>query len=204
MVPVLAATTGLVLALPDLTRAQDDPTAAKVTLKQGDTIIFFGDSLTALAGHDAPKEHVTEGYVRIVRRRLQETHKDQGIQVDWVATGGHTVPDLLRRVDSDVIARKPEIVVIQIGCNDARRIPKETFQTSLERLIDKLQQSGIQVDEAEDGIGRTRSKAGGCGGSTMAASSPPKDTASHHQRVQGFEPRESTTTEIRPPSRERS
>jgi hypothetical protein len=50
MVPVLAATTGLALALPDVTRAQDDPTAARVTLKQGDSIIFFGDSLTALAG----------------------------------------------------------------------------------------------------------------------------------------------------------
>jgi len=30
-----------------------------------------------------------------------------------VATGGHTVPDLLKRVDNDVIARKPTVVVIQ-------------------------------------------------------------------------------------------
>ena len=49
-------------------------------------------------------------------------HKDKDIEVDWVATGGHTVPDLLKRVDKDVIAKKPTIVVIQIGCNDARRI----------------------------------------------------------------------------------
>jgi lysophospholipase L1-like esterase len=62
-----------------------------------------------------------------------------------VATGGHTVPDLLERVDRDVIAKKPTIVVIQIGCNDARRIPKQTFETSLNRLINKLQQAGIQV-----------------------------------------------------------
>ena len=65
--------------------------------------------------------------------------------MDWVATGGHTVPDLLKRVDKDVIAKKPTIVVIQIGCNDARRIPKETFQTSLEELIDRLQKADIQV-----------------------------------------------------------
>ena len=119
--------------------------AKQVELKKGDRIIFFGDSLTNLAGEEKPKEHVTKGYVRIVRETLHEKHKDKNIEVDWVATGGHTVPDLLKRVDKDVIAKKPTIVVIQIGCNDARRIPKETFKTSLEELIDKLQKAGIQV-----------------------------------------------------------
>jgi lysophospholipase L1-like esterase len=36
-------------------------------------------------------------------------------------------------------------VVIQIGCNDARRIPTEQFKAGLEELIDKLQKAGIQV-----------------------------------------------------------
>src|SRR5262245_11348987 len=75
----------------------------KVALKDGDRIIFFGDSLTALAGQEEPKKHVSKGYVRIVRETLQRTHKDKTIEVDWVATGGHTVPDLLKRVDRDVI-----------------------------------------------------------------------------------------------------
>lgn len=122
-------------------RAGDDPTDKKVSLKKGDRIIFFGDSLTALAGQEAPKEHVTMGYVRIVR----ETLKDRGVEVDWVATGGHTVPDLLKRVDRDVLAKEPSIVVIQIGCNDARRIPKDTFKSSLEELIDRLQKANVQV-----------------------------------------------------------
>ena len=106
----------------------EDLAEKQVELKKGDRIIFFGDSLTALAGQEAPKEHVTKGYVRIVRETLRAKHTDKKIEVDWVATGGHTVPDLLKRVDKDVIAKKPTIVVIQIGCNDARRIPKETFQ----------------------------------------------------------------------------
>jgi lysophospholipase L1-like esterase len=125
--------------------AADDDAAMKVELKKGDRILFFGDSLTALAGQEAPKQHVTKGYVRIVRETLQQTHKDKNIEVDWVATGGHTVPDLLKRVDKDVIAKKPTIVVIQIGCNDARRIPKETFKTGLEELIDRLRKADIQV-----------------------------------------------------------
>jgi isoamyl acetate esterase len=126
-------------------RAADDVAERQVELKKGDKIIFFGDSLTQLAGQEAPKQHVTKGYVRIVRETLQTQHKDKNIEVDWVATGGHTVPDLLKRVDKDVIAKKPTIVVIQIGCNDARRIKKEDFKAGLEELIDKLEKEKIQV-----------------------------------------------------------
>src|SRR5262245_66178627 len=104
--------------------AEDDPAQKQVELKRGDRIVFFGDSLTALAGIDGPKEKgVTRGYVRIFRDAIRTQHKDKDVEVDWVATGGHTVPDLLKRVEKDVIAKKPTIVVIQIGCNDARRIP---------------------------------------------------------------------------------
>jgi len=125
--------------------AAEDLAEKKVELKPGDRVLFFGDSLTALAGKEEPKQHVTKGYVRIVQETLQETHKNKDIKVDWVATGGHTVPDLLKRVDKDVIAKKPTIVVIQIGCNDARRVPKDLFKASLEELIDRLQKAGIQV-----------------------------------------------------------
>jgi isoamyl acetate esterase len=128
-----------------LNAADGDPAEKKVELKKGDRIIFFGDSLTALAGEEKPKQHVTKGYVRIVRETLQETHKDLNVEVDWVATGGHRVPDLLARLDKDVLAKKPTIVVIQIGCNDARRLPQDQFQAGLEELIDRLQKAGIQV-----------------------------------------------------------
>lgn len=130
------------IALAPLPNAADEDIATRqVPLAKGDRIVFFGDSLTELAGRDAPKEHVTKGYVRIVREAL----KDKGVEVDWVATGGHTVPDLLKRVEKDVLSKKPTIVVIQIGCNDARRIPKDTFKSSLEALIDRLQKERIQV-----------------------------------------------------------
>jgi lysophospholipase L1-like esterase len=145
--------------------AADDPAQKQVELKPGDKIIFFGDSLTALAGIDGPKDKgVTTGYVRIFRDTIRQKHKD--IEVDWVATGGHTVPDLLKRVDKDVIAKKPTIVVVQIGCNDARRIPKETFKSGLEELIDRLQKEKIQVvqctltsvGEKHDGTNRDDAK----------------------------------------------
>jgi lysophospholipase L1-like esterase len=134
----------LVLAVPSAI-ADEKLAEKKVELKKGDRIIFFGDSLTFLAAKEDAKTGVTRGYLRIVRETLNETHKDKNIEVDWVATGGHTVPDLLKRVDKDVIAKKPTIVVIQIGCNDARRISKDLFKSSLEELIDRLQKANIQV-----------------------------------------------------------
>src|SRR2546421_10200768 len=92
--------------------AADDPAQMQIELKRGDRIIFFGDSLTALAGIDGPKDKgVTKGYVRIFRDAIRDQHKDKEIAVDWVATGGHTVPDLLKRGDKDVIAKKPTIGV---------------------------------------------------------------------------------------------
>ena len=142
---LLSLALGFLLATSCGAAADEDLADKKVELKKDDRIIFFGDSLTALAGQEQPKVHVTKGYVRIVRETLQATHRDKNIEVDWVATGGHTVPDLLKRVDKDVIAKKPTIVVIQIGCNDARRISKDLFGTSLEELIDKLQKADIQV-----------------------------------------------------------
>src|SRR6185503_16961304 len=118
-----------------------DPASRQVELKKGDRIIFFGDSLTALAIKD-PNVPEGKGYVPLVRAAL----RDSGVDVDAVATGGHKVTDLLKRVEQDVLARKPTIVVIQIGVNDASAgVTPELFKAQLEELIGKLQQGGASV-----------------------------------------------------------
>ncbi len=138
----LLAPVAILLILSGRLRAADEDVARQtVELKKGDRVIFFGDSLTALAVKD---RHVPtgKGYVPLVREAL----KDKGVEVDAVATGGHKVTDLLKRVDKDVIARKPTVVVIQIGVNDAGAgVTPEQFKGQLEELIDKLQKGGAQV-----------------------------------------------------------
>ena len=124
-------------------RAQEggDPASRQIQLKKGDRIIFFGDSLTALAIKD-PNVPEGKGYVPLVRAAL----KDNGVDVDAVATGGHKVTDLLKRVDQDVLAKKPTFVVIQIGVNDASAgVTPELFKSQLEELIGKLQRGGASV-----------------------------------------------------------
>ena len=51
-------------------------TTKPVTVKDGDRILFLGDSLTYLGGKEEPKKHVTKGYVRIVEETLQKKHKN--------------------------------------------------------------------------------------------------------------------------------
>src|SRR5262245_53926857 len=130
----------MVAVLPFHARAQS-PESRQIQLKKGDRIIFFGDSLTALAVKD-PNVPEGKGYVPLVRAAL----KDSGVAVDAVATGGHKVTDLLKRADRDVLAQKPTMVVIQIGVNDASAgVTPELFRVQLTELIDKLQQGGAQI-----------------------------------------------------------
>jgi len=118
-------------------------TTKLITIKDGDCILFLGDSLTYLGGKEEPKKHVTKGYVRIVEETLQKKHKN--IEVHWASTGGGTVQTLLSLLDKQVLPKKPTIVVIQIGCNDARGSTKEKFEAGLEELIDRLHKEKIQV-----------------------------------------------------------
>ena len=70
-----------------------DAASRQIQLKKGDRIIFFGDSLTALAIKD-PNIPEGKGYVPLVRAAL----KDREVDVDAVATGGHKVTDLPLRI----------------------------------------------------------------------------------------------------------
>jgi lysophospholipase L1-like esterase len=122
--------------------ADGDP----VPLKKGDKIVFLGDSITQ--GGGGPK-----GYVTLIKNALAEKHKELGIEVVNAGISGNKVPDLQRRLDKDVIARKPTLVVIYIGINDvwhgmndpARGTSKEKFEDGLKEIIGKIQAAGARV-----------------------------------------------------------
>jgi lysophospholipase L1-like esterase len=145
---LLIAAIGVLGATPPLRAADPKELDAllkkQVELKKGDRIVFLGDSLTFLGGKEEPKQHVTKGFVRIVLETLNQKHPDKNIETDWVSTGGGTVQTLLSLLDK-VMAKKPTIVVIQIGCNDARGSTAEKFKAGLEELNDKLRKADIRV-----------------------------------------------------------
>jgi lysophospholipase L1-like esterase len=122
----------------------DEP---KVTLKKGDRIVFLGDSITQ--GGDSHDK----GYVRLIRKTLTEKHADLGIEVIGAGISGNKVPDLQRRLEKDVLARKPTIVVIYIGINDvwhgendpARGTMPDAFATGLKEVVGRCTDAGATV-----------------------------------------------------------
>ncbi|HEY1186989.1 MAG TPA: SGNH/GDSL hydrolase family protein [Gemmata sp.] len=122
--------------------AADAPPA----LKKGEKIVFLGDSITA--GGVAPK-----GYVTVIKNALNEKHKDLGIEIVGAGISGNKVPDLQRRLEKDVLAKKPTLVVIYIGINDVwhgendptRGTSKDKFEAGLKEIIGKIKDSGARV-----------------------------------------------------------
>lgn len=117
--------------------------AGQEKVTAGDRIVFLGDSITQ-AGNQSG------GYVDLARQELAKQFGDK-VAVIGAGISGNRVPDLERRVDQDVIAQKPTVVVVYIGINDVwhsingRGTSKEEFQQGLVRLIDKMQAAGARV-----------------------------------------------------------
>ena len=130
------------LTFPSVARAGDGP----IKLKKGDRIVFLGDSITQ--GGVGPK-----GYVTLIKKALAERQKDLGIEVIGAGISGNKVPDLQKRLDRDVLKKKPTIVVIYIGINDVwhgennpkNGTSKEQFEEGLKDIIGKIKDVGANV-----------------------------------------------------------
>jgi lysophospholipase L1-like esterase len=120
--------------------------ADRQPLKRGERIVFLGDSITA-AGM-APK-----GYVRLIERALAERHQDLGIEVIGAGVGGNKVPDLQVRLEHDVLARKPTLVVVVIGINDvwhgeddpAKGTPMDRYESGLRQIVGRIKDAGARA-----------------------------------------------------------
>ncbi len=120
------------------------PAAEDVRRPQNERIVFLGDSITA-SGDEVG------GYVSLVRDSLIRSSNGH-IQVIGAGISGNRVPDLLARVDHDVIELKPTLTIIYIGINDVwhwalfnRGTPKSEYEAGLKELIGKIQAAGSRV-----------------------------------------------------------
>src|SRR5262249_19772449 len=109
-------------------------------------IIFLGDSNTQEAGG-------AQGYITLIKKSLDDKSKELGIEVVNAGVSGDKVPDLQRRVERHVIAKKPTIVFIYIRINDVmhgqddstKGTPKDKFDAGLREVIGKITDSGAKV-----------------------------------------------------------
>jgi acyl-CoA thioesterase I len=113
-------------------------TAVVENLTKTGTIVAFGDSVTAGVG--VPNE---SAYPAQLEQLLRQRGYDYS--VINMGRGGDTTFGALERVP-EVIARRPQIVILQIGANDAARLfdPAVT-QENVESIVQQLQAANITV-----------------------------------------------------------
>jgi isoamyl acetate esterase len=118
----------------------------RMSLRQGERILFLGDSITELGVKP-------NGYVALLQEQLTTRYPDLGIEIIGAGISGNKVTDLHRRLVKDVIDKKPTIVVIYIGINDVwhwtmlnhKGTTRVEFERVLREIVARVQYSGAEV-----------------------------------------------------------
>jgi lysophospholipase L1-like esterase len=112
------------------------PIVDKIELKDGDTLVFLGDSIT----HQCLYTQYIEDYYYTRHPKLRLHFHNAGV-------GGDRASDALRRFDEDVAVYKPKYVTILLGMNDGTYTKYEqnvfdTYQADMTKVLDRIKEIG--------------------------------------------------------------
>ena len=107
-------------------------------------VLFFGDSITQAGVNPG-------GYIM----RIDSMSKQQGInKYEFIGAGigGNKVYDLYLRLDKDVLAKNPDVVIIYVGVNDVWHksssgtgTDADKFEKFYQAIIDKLKEKNMKI-----------------------------------------------------------
>jgi lysophospholipase L1-like esterase len=108
-------------------------------------VVFFGDSITQQGAQPG-------GYIVRMQEALQKAGRGSDFELIGAGIGGNKVYDLYLRMDEDVLAQKPDVVVIWIGVNDVWHkassgtgTDADKFEKFYTAIINKLLDKHIKV-----------------------------------------------------------
>lgn len=108
-------------------------------------VIFFGDSITQAGVQQG-------GYITLMQDALKADKQDGNYELIGAGIGGNKIYDLYLRMDEDVIAKTPDIVVVYVGVNDVWHkqsygtgTDSDKFEKFYTAVIDKLLKRNIKV-----------------------------------------------------------
>lgn len=117
--------------------------ASRSLLHEGERILFFGDSITQLGVKP-------NGYITLIGDSLSK--RFTSTQLIGAGVSGNRVPDLQKRVRTDVLDKKPTIVFVYIGINDVWHFalnghgtPVEQYDAGLRELCSIIGYYGARV-----------------------------------------------------------
>lgn len=105
-------------------------------------VVALGSSSTFGVGASAPDRT----YPARLQQLLQDRFPTERTEVINRGKGGETVADNLARLDRDVLALSPDLVIWQVGTNDALlSVPLDAVRAGLQAGITRLRAAGIDV-----------------------------------------------------------
>lgn len=117
-------------------------TRAAVARGQAITVVALGSSSTEGAGASAPDRT----YPARLEAMLRANWPDAGVTVLNRGIGGQTIDAVLPRIDPDVAAAKPALVIWQVGTNEAMRgMDPARFDSMLDEGLRRLTAIGSDV-----------------------------------------------------------
>jgi lysophospholipase L1-like esterase len=115
------------------------------TFQEKKRVVFFGDSITEAGIKPG-------GFITVLNDLLKQKGMDNRFDLMGAGIGGNKIYDLYLRVDDDVIAKKPNIVVIWVGVNDVWHksmygtgTDQDKFEKFYNALIKKLKAANEEV-----------------------------------------------------------
>jgi lysophospholipase L1-like esterase len=99
------------------------------------TIVMLGDS-TTLCARNATDKKITTLVQNGLALKLKKANTE--FKVINSGVGGSTAKDAVARLQTSVIAHKPDIVTISFGLNDTGNSTPEEFKKSLETMIETI------------------------------------------------------------------
>ncbi len=100
----------------------------------GRQIIFFGDSLVSGRGASPGRDLVSQLTDRI------------GTTIINAGRSGDTTESAVARLDRDVLARDPRVVIVLLGGNDyLRKVPRDRMFANLRRIVEGIRAKGAGV-----------------------------------------------------------
>ena len=108
-------------------------------------ILFFGDSITEIGA-------VPGGYIRLIDAMIKQEGLSDKYETVGSGVSGNKIYDLYLRMEDDVLAKSPSIVVIYVGINDIwhKKLANtgtdyDKFGKFYEAIVHKLQAANIKV-----------------------------------------------------------
>ena len=133
LIAMVASTTAGASSLADVRQ--------RLATGQPTRIVCFGDSITGAYYHTGG----SRAWCDMLGLALQKANPRANLDMINAGISGHTTVNALSRIEADVVAKQPHLVVVMFGMNDVTRVPLGEFRENTRTIASRCLDSGSAV-----------------------------------------------------------